>query len=168
MQTRLAALVMLALAAFVPTALASGKKENKTQFSLHLETDAATDNPKMVSKGNILGKERSFRRMPEVSTKDVLSFSPFPSDGGGGDYGVVFKFKPSVGNRLAAVTTANQGQYMLALLNGRLVDAVMVDKQVNDNKWVVWRGVTLQDIQLLDQEFPRIGEEGKKKKKKDD
>ncbi len=38
---------------------------------------------------------------------------------------------------------------------------------MNDNKWVIWKGVTLADIEILDKEFPRIGEEGQKKKKKD-
>jgi hypothetical protein len=163
MTARLATLLSLLVCALVPVAQGSGKKESKAVVSFHMETEA-NDNPKMIFPQLANGKTRYFRRLPEVSTKDILEFSPFPSDIGEG-YGIVFKLKGEAANRLAAVTNVNQGRWMITQLNGRIVDGVLIDKQVNDGFIVIWKGATLADIALFDDSLPRIGDDGKKKKK---
>jgi hypothetical protein len=100
--------------------------------------------------------------MPELGMKDIVSFSPFPSDAGEG-FGIVFKLKTNASNRLAAVTASNQGRWLIAQVNGRAVDGVIIDKQVNDGFIVIWKGVTLPDVKLLDEELPRANEVNKKK-----
>ncbi len=162
MKSLVSALSMMLIVALSPTLLASGKKEMKTTLSFHLETEA-TDNPKMIFPQLANGETRYFRRMPEVTTKDVVSFSPFPSEIGDG-YGIVFKLKPSAVNRLAAVTNANQGKWLIAQVNGRVVDGVLIDKQISDGFIVIWKGVTLDDVTLFDKDLPRINAEDKKKK----
>ena len=162
MKSLVSALSMMLVIALSPTLLASGKKEMKTTLSFHLETEA-TDNPKMIFPQLANGETRYFRRMPEVTTKDVVSFSPFPSEIGDG-YGIVFKLKPSAVNRLAAVTNANQGKWLIAQVNGRVVDGVLIDKQISDGFIVIWKGVTLDDVTLFDKDLPRINAEDKKKK----
>lgn len=157
--------MMMAVLALIPTVQAGGKKETKVAVSFHMETEA-TDNPKMIFPQLANGKTRYFRRMPEISLKDVMSFNPFPSEVGG-DYGIVFKLKPSAGNRLNAITAANSGRWMISQVNGRILDGFLIEKPVTDGVVVIWKGVTLQDVALFDEELPRIGEEGKKKKKKD-
>ena len=162
MKSLVSALSMMLVVALSPTLLASGKKEMKTTLSFHLETEA-TGNPKMIFPQLANGETRYFRRMPEVTTKDVVSFSPFPSEIGDG-YGIVFKLKPSAVNRLAAVTNANQGKWLIAQVNGRVVDGVLIDKQISDGFIVIWKGVTLDDVTLFDKDLPRINAEDKKKK----
>lgn len=164
MRTRRAALLMMAALALVPSAFAGGKKEPKVAVSFHMETEA-TDNPKMIFPFLANGKERFFRRLPEISLKDVVSFNPFPSEFGGGDYGIVFRLKGSASNRFAAITTANSGRWMISQINGRIVDGFLIDKPVGDGQIVIWKGVTLEDVALLDAELPRMGQEGQKKKK---
>ncbi len=153
--------MMTVVLAMAPAAIAGGKKEGKATVSFHIET-AASDNPKMILPQEIGGKQRFFKRSPEVGSKDIESFSPFPAESGDG-YGIVFKVKPAVVGRLAAVTNISQGSWMIAQLNGRVVDGVIVDKQIGDGRLVVWSGVTLQDISLLDEDFTRTGQSGKKK-----
>ncbi len=153
---------MMLVVALAPALQASGKKEIKTSVSFHMETEA-TDNPKMIFPQLANGQTRYFRRMPDITSKDVVSFSPFPSDVGEG-YGIVFKLKGNAVNRLAALTAANQGKWLISQVNGRVVDGVMIDKQVNDGFIVIWKGVTLDDVTLLDKSFPRMGAENKKKK----
>jgi hypothetical protein len=154
---------ILILAGFLPTALASGKKEITAKVSFHLETEA-TDNPRMIFQQAAGGKMRTFTRVPEVSSKDILSFAPFPADDG--SYGILIQLKNHAGQRLDAVTNMGQGRYLLSLLNGRVVDGVLIDKPVRDGKLVIWKGATLADITILDESYPRIGQEGQKKKKK--
>ena len=164
MQTRRAALLMMLVLALTPAVFASGKKEMKASVSFHMETES-TDNPKMIFQQMAFGKDRSFRRVPEVSTKDIVSFTPFPSDAGGDDYGVVFILKENAAKRLSAITNINQGKWMITQINGRVVDGVLIDKQIDDGRLVIWKGVTLADVTVLDESYPRVGQEGKKKKK---
>ena len=162
---RVAASYLAVVLAIAPVVSASGKKEAKASVTFHLETEG-TDNPKMIFPQLANGQQRFFRRLPEVNLKDMVSFSPFPSEVGE-DYGIVFKMKVTATNRLGAITAANQGRWMISQINGRVVDGVMIDKQINDGFVVIWKGVTLADIAVLDEELPRIGAEGQKKKNKD-
>ncbi|MFT3991457.1 MAG: hypothetical protein QM680_08595 [Luteolibacter sp.] len=163
MPKRLAILLMTVLFALAPSSFAGGKREEKAQISFHIETEES-DNPKMIFPFNTGGKQRYFRRLPEVSLRDFSSFSPFPSDDGA-TYGLVFRLKPNAANRFNAVTSVNQGKWLVASVNGRFVDAVMIDKPVNDGLVVIWQGVSLPEIQLLDETLPRFGEKKPKKKK---
>lgn len=164
MQLRFAAILTFMVLVFCPSLSAMGKADAKFSTSFHMETDE-NENPKMTFQQLANGQVRFFRRMPEFSTNDIVSFSPFPSEIGE-DYGVVFRLKDNVARRLAAITNANQGRWMIAQVNGRVVDGVLIDKQVDDGVLVIWKGVTLQDITLFDSSLPRTGENGKKKKKK--
>lgn len=156
-------IVVLALAVCaVPPAWSSGKKDPKASLSFHLETDPG-ENPRMVFEQLTAGKTRTFRRSPEVSARDVVSFTPFPAETG--DYGVVFVLNGVAAKRIESLTGAAQGRFMVSQLNGRVVDGVLIDKPVEDGRMVIWKGVTVADIAVLDESFPRTGQEKKKKRK---
>ena len=152
---------MMTVLALAPPLFASGKKENKASVTFHIETEAS-ENPKMIFPQVVGEQTRYFRRMPEIGMKDIVSFSPFPSDVGEG-FGIVFRLKSNAVNRFAAITAANQGRWLISQVNGRAVDGVIIDKQVNDGFIVIWKGVTLADVELLDEQLPRADEANKKK-----
>ncbi len=157
----LAALFLLCL---TPLANAGGKKEETPVISFHVETEA-TDNPKMIFPQQMPdGKTRYFRRLSDISAKDVVAFGPFPDDLGGETYGVALQLKPNAASRLSAVTASNLGKWMVARVNGRVVDGVVIDKQIEDGFIIIWKGVTLAEINLYDKAAPRIGAKGPKKK----
>jgi hypothetical protein len=162
MKFPVAALVMLLALALAPPLFAGGKKNDKASVTFHTETDA-TDNPKMIFAQVVGGQTRYFRRMPELSLKDMVSFNPFPSEQAE-TFGLVFKLKSHAVNRFAAVTTANQGRWLISQVDGHAVDAILIDRQVNDGFIVIWKGVTLADVAILDAELPRTNPENKKKK----
>lgn len=142
--------------------LAGGNKKQAVTLSFHIETEGA-DNPKMIFPHFVSGRERYFRRIPEVSSRDLLAFSPFPADDGA-SYGVVFQLKGPATRRYAAVTNMSTGRWLLAQSNGRVVDAVLIDKPVEDGMIVVWKGITLEEIAEFDKLMPRIGQAKKKGK----
>lgn len=158
---RLFAVALLSLTPGL-SAHASGKKGEATGISFHLQADE-TDNPKMVFPQLTNGKQLVFRRAPEVNTKDIAAFNPFPSQDGDG-FGVVLQLKPVAKNRFAALSNAAVNRWMVAMVNGRIVDAVLIDKEVNDGFLVIWKGIGAAEIDAFDQKVPRIGEEKPRKK----
>jgi hypothetical protein len=151
---RLFTLIMVVVSAL--PALAGGKKQQMAGFAFHMETDPG-ENPKMVFTQFVSGQERVFRRVPEISTNDVQSFNPFPSQDGEG-FGVLLKLKPGPSNRLAGVTAANTGKWVIARVNGRIVDGVRIDRQITDGEIVIWKGISQAEIAGMDKKLPRIGE----------
>lgn len=164
MDLRIAALVTLFAVASNPVGTAGGKPGNMGMVTFHLETDEG-GNEKMVFPQMDEGKQRLFTRAPEISMKDMVAFAPFPS-GKGEEYGVVFQLKDAAKRRLNAISTANQGKYLLAQANGRVVDGVLIDKPVDDGLIVIWKGLSADDVKIFDQTLPRIGEDKDQKKKK--
>ena len=141
-------------------AWAGGNKGKATRISFHIET-VATDNPKMIFPHEIFGKQRFFRRIPEISSKDLVAFSPFPAEDQA-SYGAIFQLKDAARRRLAAVTADNLGKWLVCGAFGRIVDGVLVDEPVDDGAIVIWRGLSLEEIKLLDKAMPRIGEKKKR------
>ncbi|WP_035605006.1 hypothetical protein [Haloferula sp. BvORR071] len=163
--SRRAVLTLLTLSVALPLPLhASGKKGDPTGITFHLQAEE-TDNPKMIFTQATNGKMLAYRRLPEINTKDIQSFAPFPSRDGEG-YGAVLVLKPGPKNRWAAVSSANINRWLVAMVNGRIVDAVMIDKQIEDGQMVIWKGIGEAEIAAFDEMVPRIGEEKPRGKKK--
>lgn len=158
---RLLAIAVLALFPGL-TAHASGKKGDATTISFHLQADD-TDNPKLIFPQATAGKQVFYRRGPDVNFKDIAAFSPFPSQDGEG-IGIVVQLKPHAKNRLAALTNGAVNRWMLAMVNGRIVDAVIIDREISDGRLVIWKGIGAAEIDVLDEKIPRIGEEKPRKK----
>jgi len=151
----LAAFLLLALLLPAP-ALAGGDRKEEAGIAFHLETPGG-DNPKLIFPAFVAGQQRNFRRLPVVSTNDIQSFNPFPSRDGAG-YGLLLKLKRNAANRLTGETSNNVGRWMISRINGRPVDAVVIDQPIRDGEIVIWKGVALSEVQALDKMFPRIGE----------
>jgi hypothetical protein len=151
---------MMCLLLCAGIASAAGNKGEPAKVSFHVETEA-TDNPKMIFPHVVMGDRRFFRRIPDVSSKDFVAFTPFPAEDQA-SYGVVFQLKDNALRRLAAVTSVNQGNWMVCQAFGRVVDAVLIDAPVDDGAIVVWKNLTIEEIRLLDESLPRIGEKRKK------
>lgn len=151
-------LLFLALFACMaaPELQAGGRKKPGTDIAFHMETEQA-DNPKLIFPQFVAGEERAFRRIPEISAKDIAAFNPFPSRDGDG-FGVVVQVKAGAKNRLSAVTAANLNRWLVARVNGRIVDAVLIDSQIADGQLVIWKGLSATEVQELDKTVPRIGE----------
>lgn len=140
---------------FLTPLYAGSNKKKESHVSFHIETTQG-DNPKLIFPAQVAGQQRVFRRHPVVLTSDISAFNPFPSTAGEG-YGVVFQLKPGGRNRLEGETAQNISRWMVARINGRLVDAVVIDQPISDGQIVIWKGVSLAEIGMLDADFPRIG-----------
>ena len=161
MSLRAVLLFVLSLALSLPHATAGGNAKDKARITFHLETEG-TGNPKMIFPQIVGAQTRYFQRTPEVTIKDMASYSPFPADNGEG-IGIVIRLKPKAVNRIAAVTNMNQRRWLISIVNGRVVDGVLIDKQIDDGVLVIWKGLNVEDLAVIDEALPRTGEDGKKK-----
>jgi len=164
MNRRLFALTLSAAFGFlcVP-AWAGGKKENKVTVTFHIEADN-NDNPKLIFPEPVGGQQRIFRRLPDFTVRDIQDFAAFQANDG--SYGLLITLKGNAATRLAAITASNPSRYLLGMVNGRAVDAALIDKQITDGKLVLWKGVNALEIQELDKLVPRSGKDRDKDKDK--
>ena len=61
---------------------------------------------------------------------------------------------------------AESGLFITPGYRLRVVDAVIIDKQITDGILVIWKGVTLPEIKAFDKVAPRLGEDPKTWKKR--
>lgn len=161
MQLRAILLFLVSLALGLSHANAGGDPKDKASITFHLETDDS-GNPKMIFPQIVGTQTRYFQRTPDVTIKDMASYTPFPADNGEG-IGIVIRLKPKAVNRVAAITNMNQRRWLISIVNGRVVDGVMIDKQIDDGVLVIWKGLNVEDLAAIDKVLPRTGQEGKKK-----
>lgn len=153
-------MITVLTAILIGSVFAGGNKGPAVNISFHIETEAS-DNPKMIFPYQVMGKQRFFRRLPEVSSKDYVAFSPFPAEDQM-SYGVMLQLKDKARRRLAAITQISSGKWMVCQAFGRIVDGVLIEDPVDDGVVVVWKGLTLEEIRQLDEALPRLGEKKKK------
>jgi hypothetical protein len=159
MRYTIKAVIILALVFFAGGVMAGGNKGKKVDISFHIETESS-DNPKMIFPHEVMGMQRFFRRIPEVSSNDYIAFTPFPADDQA-SYGVILQLKDNVGRRLAAVTQISSGKWLVCKAFGRIVDGVLIEDPVEDAVLVIWKGLSLEEIRQIDESIPRIGEKKK-------
>ena len=53
---------------------------------------------------------------------------------------------------------AKRGSFLVAIVNGRVITALRVDRQIEDGVIVVPFGLTAHEIDLLEKSLPHIGQ----------
>ena len=144
--------------------MANGKKGPPAAITFHLQGTAA-ESPKFSREVETLAGRHFFRKVPEVSTKDIVAFAPFPADDKV-TYGVVFQLSKRSAQRINATTNLNRGKLLMATVNGQAIGVVRINAPVTDGKLVIWSGIKADEIKLYDQLAPRIGEDPKIWKKR--
>ena len=148
-------------------AMAGSKRDEQLVVQFNIQ-GSETDGKKISVPQQVAGETVYFRLTPDISTRDIDSFRPFPADDGY-SYGVLLRLNRAGAQRLVNLTDANPGKLLLARINGRALDVVKIDKGIRDGQLVIWQGITTREIGLADQMMPRIGQtrqEWKREKKK--
>ena len=157
-RSAIAALVLLPALAW-----AGGKKDAVLDATFHLQTEPGEGKLK-VFQVPTAGEQITYRLSPEFSRKDYIAFRPFPADDGV-SYGIIFQLNKTAAQRLANIGNAYRGRYLLAMVNGQVRDAVLIDKAPNDGLLVIWQRVSAAEVRLADEYLPRIGQDPKNWKK---
>ena len=136
---------------------ASQRKKPTIHISFHLETqkiDLQKTNHSFSFSIMRYGEKLFFERSAILAKKSIVGFSVFPGENN--DYGAVFQLSETAGKRLKAISAANLGKQILLKLNGKNVNTIIIDKSLSSPFIAFWGNLTLQEINLLKETFPKI------------
>lgn len=142
-------------ALFIAASLSScaSNKDDKVIITVHSQgTDM--DSKKTVFSRPIEGRSTIFKIIPEFSTQSLAAFHPFPAKDG--TYGVSMKLDFKGRNALELVTRLRKGEILMSMVNGTVVDYVIIDGPITDGIFTIWNGFSEELIAALDEKYPRI------------
>jgi hypothetical protein len=149
-------LILLAVAAAPFWCEAGGKKTKGLAVTFHVEAEQ-TDNPKFITPVK-LGKEHRqyfFSKVPTFSDKDIKWFYPFTA-ADGVSYGAAFRLKDHSATELKGVTLTNQGKLMGLRCSDAPLQAVLIDRPIDDGIIVVWSGLQQRHLEEFREKFPHV------------
>lgn len=136
----------------------AGEKPDTVSVRLHaegVESETAT----FVTPVTLYNppKETFIRRIPIVTERDFEAFFPFVAPDG--TIGAYFKLDADGTHKLTQFTVESQGRLAIALINGRVAGAMLVDKRITDGILHIPSGFTALEVAQLQAKFPTIGKE---------
>lgn len=103
--------------------------------------------------------------MPLINERDIVSAQTFPA--ADGSHGAYFKLDSHGTNLVMQHSLSQRGTFLFAFLNGRAVIDLYIDRPVQDGIIAIPRGLTPEEVLLIEQKFPLIGnEDGKPQRAK--
>lgn len=103
------------------------------------------------------------QRMPLVSSREIVSVYPFPSPSSDGSRGAYLKLDNHGAQLLQQCTMDRRGTVLVVMVNGRQVCNLLVDRAIDDGIVAIPRGLTDQDVAMLCEAFPVMGQTTQKK-----
>lgn len=143
----------LLLSALLPLLLGFSSKPKYT-ITFHAEADEM-DPRKTMFPMQLEGRSMMFKIIPEISQVNVAAFHPFESTTGP-DKGVALQLDFRGTGALEMVTRTRQGQILLAMVNGKPVDYVVIDQIITNGLITIWQGVSDETIKHMDKKLQRI------------
>lgn len=134
----------------------AGNKYQLYLVTFHLEAEM-TDNPKMITPVK-LGREHRqyyFDKIPSFTDHDIEWFYPFQASDGV-SYGVAFQLKDHAATELKAITLTNQGRLLGLRCSDAVLQAVLIDRPIDDGVVVVWDGLQQKHLQQFRRRFPHV------------
>lgn len=134
----------------------AGTQSQKTLLAFHLEGQE-TDNPKMIVPVKLGTDHRQyfFSKIPSFTDRDVLWFYPFTA-ADGVSYGAAFRLKEHAAQELKALSLTNQGRLLGLRCADAPMQAVVIDRPIDDGVVVVWMGLQQKHLQQFRKKFPHV------------
>lgn len=90
-------------------------------------------------------------KVPTVSEKEITSFTPFQN--ADGSIGAYFYLDQHGTLLLETLSIEHRGKILVALVNGRRVLDLLIDKRIKDGIAAIPYGLTPQEVDLMRQKF---------------
>ncbi len=146
--------LLLILLGLLP-ACSTFKKDPKVVITVFSQ-GSEMDNPKTIFRRPIGGQQVVFKVIPEFTEKNVVAYHPFDAEDG--THGVALKLDFKATNALELATRMRQGEILLSMVNGTVVDYVSIDRVVADGIFTIWRGLPDELIASMEKKYAHIHE----------
>ena len=93
--------------------------------------------------------------MPSITEREISGIFPFPASDG--TMGCAFKLDDHGRVWLDTLSIEKKGMALVAMVNGRIVCDMLIDKRVADGIISIPNGLTNEDITILKKKFKVIG-----------
>src|SRR5881227_1042270 len=107
-------------------------------------------------RAQVSGKEVAIEKMPWISERDVIAFSPYPA--ANGTYGALFQLDEHGRVVLDTLSIERRGSLLFVFINGRPITELAIDKRVSDGKIYIASGLTAADINLMKKDWRLLGQ----------
>jgi len=156
---KLPSLILLAIFTLLTpgSLLAKGKKQPPLSITFHLEANSAEGRKLSIPVDTKMGK-KFIQKSPTFSTKDIIAYHTFVSPHPNEKYGVALQLSKTAAKRLEYISAENKGRYLIANINGTVVDMLYIDKKVDGRVITIWRNVDPKFVSIVNPLLPRIGE----------
>jgi len=108
----------------------------------------------------VSGKEVAIEKMPWISERDVMAFSPYTANDG--TYGALLQLDDHGRVVLDTLSVERRGGFLFVFINGRFITELQIDKRVSDGKIYIPSGLTAADIDLMKKDWRLIGQKKKR------
>ena len=139
---------------------AAGQRGPAIAVRFHGETTALEGTFAMpVVLGEQATQQKIFvERIPLISEKDIVAWYPLQAAGNANSFGAEFQLDRHGQLALSNVSLAKRGSLLVAMVNGRAVTPLRVDRHIEDGLIVIPFGLTPAELAALEKSFPRIGQ----------
>lgn len=136
----------------------AGKKYKLYLVTFHIEGEE-TDNPKMITPVKLGTDHRQyyFSKLPSFTDQDIAWFYPFTA-ADGVSFGAAFRLKEHAATELKALTLTNQGKLLGLRCSDAPLQAVLIDRPIDDGVVVIWSGLQQKHLQEFRRRFPHVDE----------
>ena len=102
------------------------------------------------------GKDITIQKLPWITERDVMAFSPYPARDG--TFGALFQLDEHGRVVLDTLSVERRGGFLFVFINGRMITELQIDKRVSDGKIYIPSGLTAADIEPMKKEWRLIGQ----------
>lgn len=137
--------------------LAFAKKQPPLTVHFHAEANSQ-DTSTFASPVTLQNPTRQafVEKIPFLTERDIGAIYPFAAEDG--TMGCAFKLNEHGGFELEAISTDRRGSSIVAVVNGRQVIDMQIDKRVSDGIITIQRGLTPLEIAALSKKFHVLGQ----------
>jgi len=135
---------------FSALVMAQEIKKKEWKVSVHLESENRTEG-KLTFPVKIEGKNVPFSKSALFTQKDIDRARIFRN--ADGSVGVVFRIEKRAAKSLYNLEYTHKGKRLATLLMGRQVDVIQIDKARQDRLFVIWKGLTMAEVDYIEAEI---------------
>src|SRR5262245_64249781 len=127
-------------------------KQRHCTFRVHAQANPQdTEVFSMSARATASGKDITIQKLPWITERDVISFSPYPAQGG--TFGALFQLDDHGRVVLDTLSIEHRGRFLFVFINGRMITELQIDKRVSDGKIYIPSGLTAADVELMKKQW---------------